>query len=52
MKVHEKHPDYDLKIYGGDSFDGTKELLEALIAEKHAESFVTLMGASDELEKV
>ncbi len=52
VKVHEKHPDYDLKIYGGDSFDGTKELLEALIAEKHAESFVTLMGASDELEKV
>lgn len=51
VKVHEKHPDYDLKIYGGDSFDGTKELLEALIAEKHAESYVTLMGASDSLEK-
>lgn len=51
VKVHEKHPDYDLKIYGGDSFDGTKELLEALIAEKHAESYVTLMGASDQLEK-
>ena len=52
VKVHEKHPDYDLKIYGGDSFDGTKELLEALIEEKNAGSFVTLMGASDELEKV
>ena len=23
VKVHEKHPDYDLKIYGGDSLDGT-----------------------------
>ena len=52
VKVHEKHPDYDLKIYGGDSHDGTKELLEALIAEKNAGSFVKLMGASDELEKV
>ena len=52
VKVHEKHPDYDLKIYGGDSLDGTKEQLEALIREKHAESYVTLMGASDELEKV
>ena len=52
VKVHEKHPDYDLKIYGGDSLDGTKELLEALIAEKRAEGYVTLMGASDELEKV
>ena len=52
VKVHEKHPDYDLKIYGGDSLDGTKELLEALIAERHAEGYVTLMGASDELEKV
>lgn len=52
VKVHEKHPDYDLKIYGGDSFDGTKELLETLIAEKKAEGYVTLMGASDELERV
>ncbi len=52
VKVHEKHPDYELKIYGGDSFDGTKELLEALIAEKQAGGYVTLMGASDELEKV
>lgn len=51
VKVHEKHPDYDLKIYGGDSHDGTKELLETLIVEKQAESYVTLMGASDTLEK-
>ena len=51
LKVHEKHPDYDLKIYGGDSFDGTKEILEKLIQEHHAESYITLMGASDSLEK-
>ena len=23
VEVHRKHPEYDLKIYGGDSFDGT-----------------------------
>lgn len=51
VKVHEKHPDYDLKIYGGDSLDGTKEQLEALIAEKNAGDYVTLMGASDRLEQ-
>lgn len=51
LKVHEKHPDYDLKIYGGDSFDGTKEILEKMIQEHHAESYITLMGASDSLEK-
>lgn len=50
-KVHEKHPDYVLKIFGPDSFDGTKEKLEALIAEKQAEGYVFLMGASDCLEK-
>lgn len=51
FKVHEKHPDYDLKIYGGDSFDGTKQLLEKLIHENHAEAYITLMGASDRLEE-
>lgn len=49
--VHEKHPDYVLKIFGPDSFDGTKEKLEALIAEKKAESYVLLMGGSTCLEK-
>lgn len=52
VKVHEKHPDYDLKIYGGDSFDGTREQLEALIAEKNAGDYIKLMGASDKLEQV
>lgn len=51
LKVHEKHPDYELKIYGGDSFDGTKEKLESIIKENHAEDFITLMGGSDALEK-
>lgn len=51
LKVHEKHPDYDLKIYGGDSFDGTWEKLEAIIKENNAEEFIHLMGPSDSLEK-
>lgn len=51
IKVHEKHPDYDLKIYGGDSFDGTKEILEELILQNQAQDYIHLMGASDSLEK-
>lgn len=51
FKVHEKHPDYVLKIYGGDSFDGTKEKLVKFIKEHKAEDYMLLMGASDELEK-
>ena len=51
VKVHEKHPEYDLKIYGGDSFDGTKEILENLIQENEAQEYIHLMGASDTLEK-
>lgn len=51
VEVHKKHPDYDLKIYGGDSLDGTKEILETLIAENKAEDYIHLMGASDSLEK-
>ena len=30
--VHQKHPDYVLKIYGPDAYDGTKQKLEELIA--------------------
>ena len=51
-RVHKKHPDYVLKIYGGDSGDGTREQLEELIAERNAGEYVFLMGASDSLEKV
>ncbi len=51
LEVHKKHPDYDLKIYGGDSHDGTKEILEQIIEENGARDYVHLMGASDSLEK-
>ena len=40
-----------MKIYGGDSFDGTKEILEAIIKENDAAGYIRLMGASDSLEK-
>ena len=50
-EVHKKHPDYDLKIYGGDSRDGTKELLERTIEELQAQEYVHLMGSSDSLEE-
>lgn len=50
-KVHQKHPDYLLKIYGPDSLDGTKEKLEVLIDKLHAQEYVKLMGASATLEK-
>lgn len=52
LKVHEKHPDYTLKIYGPDSKDGTKEILESIIHENHAEDFVKLMGGSNTLERI
>lgn len=51
IKVHEKHPDYCLKIYGPDSFDGTKEILENIIELHQAQEYVELMGGSDSLEK-
>ncbi|NLL78173.1 MAG: glycosyltransferase family 4 protein [Clostridiales bacterium] len=51
IEVHKKHPDYTLKIYGPDSFDGTKEILESIIKKNHAEDYIELMGASDSLEK-
>lgn len=49
--VHKRHPDYILKIFGPDSFDGTKEKLEKLIEEDCAQDYVKLMGSSDRLEK-
>lgn len=50
-RVHQKHPDYILKIYGPDSFDGTKQKLEALIRQLHAHEYIRLMGSSSTLEK-
>ncbi len=51
IKVHRRYPEYTLKIYGGDSRDGTKEILENLIAANNAGEYVKLMGASDTLER-
>ncbi len=51
IKVHQKHPDYVLKIYGPDSFDGTKEILEKLIADNNAGDYIFLMGGCNTLEK-
>ena len=45
VEVHRKHPDYVLRIYGGDSFDGTKEILEGIIAENRAQDYIRLMAA-------
>lgn len=49
--VHDKHPDYVLKIYGEDSKDGTWELLEQCIDKYNAREYVFLMGGSNQLEK-
>lgn len=50
-KVHGKHPDYVLKIFGQDTHDGTWEKLEAQIAENKAWDYVKLMGGSNQLQK-
>lgn len=50
-KVHEKHPEYDLKIYGGDSFDGTMQVLLKTIEDCNADDYVKLMGNSDSLDR-
>ena len=52
LKVHQRYPDYKLKIYGPESLDNTKKELEQFIAEQQASDFIQLMGASNELEKV
>lgn len=51
IQVHARYPDYKLEIYGGDSKDGTKELLEESIKEHDAGDYVFLMGPSDKLEE-
>ncbi|MCR5675587.1 MAG: glycosyltransferase [Lachnospiraceae bacterium] len=50
LQVHEKHPDVQLRMYGPDSGDGTKEICEGLIREYHAEDWILLCGSSDKLE--
>ena len=51
VKVHERHPEYSLEIYGGDSHDGTKELLEESMIKNHTNEYIRLMGASDSLQE-
>ena len=51
LRARESRPGWVLRIYGPDSHDGTKEFLEALIAERGAEDCVFLMGGSDALEQ-
>lgn len=50
IKVHEKHPDYCLKLFGGDSFDGTKAKLEEYIRVNNADKFVHIMGQCSNIE--
>ena len=52
VKVHEKHPEYKLFLYGRDTKDGTREKVEALISENNATEYIKLMGSSNELEKL
>ncbi len=52
VRVHEKHPDYVLKIYGPDSHDGTKEILDRIIEENNAGDWIQLMGGCDTPEEV
>ncbi len=49
--VHEAHPEYVLELYGDDSGDGTKELLEQFIADQQASGYIKLMGACNNLEE-
>ncbi len=51
IKVHGKHPDYSLRIYGGDSGDGTKELLDNIISKNEAKDYIHIMGESEAPEK-
>ena len=52
VRVHQDHPDWSLRIYGPDSGDGTKEQLEQIIEENHAQEWMQLMGGTDQLEQL
>lgn len=47
---HRTHQEYSLKLFGGDSGDGTWQTLEQIIYENNASSYIHLCGESDELE--
>lgn len=50
-RVHKQYPDYILRIYGGDSGDGTKQKLEASIAAHDAGEYIYLMGSVEHPEE-
>ena len=50
IRIHNDFPDYSLELFGEDSMDGTKEILEKIIADNNAESYIRLMGGSNHLE--
>lgn len=52
LMVHERHPDYDLKLYGQEEKDGTREKLEQKIAANDAADYIRIMGAVDDLEEI
>ena len=50
MDVHAKHPDWELNIYGGDSGDGTWQILEKKIDDYGASEYIHLKGDCDTLD--
>lgn len=51
IKIHDDFPEYSLELFGDDSHDGTKEILEGIIKDNNAGEYIRLMGASNRLEK-
>ena len=51
IRVHKAYPDMELRLYGGDSGDGTWEILEKIISDNNAAEYIKLLGASGNLEQ-
>lgn len=51
VRVHERHPDYVLKIFGADGGEGTEAKIRAEIAAHNAQDYILLMGESAALER-
>ncbi len=49
--IHEQFPKYDLKLYGEDGGDGSKEILCEFIEENKMDTYVTLMGVVKDVKK-
>lgn len=48
--VHQRHPDYCLRLYGSDSGDGTMQILKDKIRALGAEDWILLCGPCSHLE--